>query len=107
MVSSALHSQGGNTVAQDKIPPGGLHPRLVKTLLDKLETDDTFRSSFAASPEQALRSIGYTDPWDCLQLKTGAKLASPAQIKAQRAKLESSLTAIHGMICSLDDQAGS
>lgn len=96
----------GNDVAVDKIPPAGLHPRLVKILLDKLETDETFRSSFAASPEQALRLIGYTDPWACLQLKDGAKLASPAQIKAQRSKLESSLTVVHGMICALDEQAG-
>ena len=67
---------------EDKIPPAGLHPRLVKKLLDNLEGNDAFRAQFQASPEQALRSIGYTDPWACMQVTSG-KLASPEQIKAQ------------------------
>lgn len=90
---------------QDKIPPAGLHPQLVKRLLDNLESSEDFRKQFQESPEKALRSIGYTDPWGCLQLKSGAALASAEQIKAQREKLEQSLTGIHGMFCSLDDQA--
>ena len=58
------------------IPPAGLHPRLVKKLLDNLESNNAFRTAFAESPEKALRSIGYTDPWTCMTLKAGAKLAS-------------------------------
>ena len=87
----------------DKIPPAGLHPRLVQKLLDNLEGNDAFRALFQESPEKALRSIGYADPWDCLQLKSG-KLASPEQIKAQRNKLEETMVGIQKMSCSLDAQ---
>ncbi len=48
---------------QDKIPPAGLHPRLVRKLLDNLESNHDFRALFQESPEKALRSIGYCDPW--------------------------------------------
>ncbi|MEO5566753.1 MAG: NHLP-related RiPP peptide [Luteimonas sp.] len=89
----------------DKIPPAGLHPRLVKKLLDNLEGNDAFREQFQQSPEQALRSIGYTDPWDCMQLK-GKPLASPAQIKAQRGKLEEVMVGIQGHECALSAQEG-
>lgn len=89
---------------EDKIPPAGLHPRLVTRLLDSLESDEGFRASFLESPEKALRALGYTDPWDCLQLQQGATLASAEQIKAQREKLEDSLLSIHGMLCPLDAQ---
>lgn len=90
---------------EDKIPPAGLHPRLVTKLLDSLESDEGFRASFQESPEKALRALGYTDPWDCLQLQEGAALASAEQIKAQREKLEDSLLSIYGMLCPLDAQA--
>jgi hypothetical protein len=40
-----------------------------------------------------------------MTLATGAKLASPEQIKAQRNKLEDMMVGIHGMICPLDAQA--
>lgn len=90
---------------EDKIPPAGLHPRLVKKLLDNLEGNDAFRAQFQASPEQALRSIGYTDPWDCMQLTSG-KLASPEQIKAQRNKLEDRMVGIQNQSCDLDAQEG-
>lgn len=93
-------------IEEDKIPPAGLHPRLVRKLLDNLESNDDFRELFQKSPEQALRSIGYTDPWACLQLKEGADLVSPEQIKAQRYKLEDSLVSVYGMLCPLDAQAG-
>ena len=92
-------------MAEDKIPPAGLHPRLVKKLLDNLQSDEGgFRAKFQESPENALRELGYTDPWACLQLQAGAKLASPEQIKAQRSKLEDSLVSIHGQSCALEDQ---
>jgi putative modified peptide len=91
-------------VAQDKIPPAGLHPQLVKKLLDNLESNDAFRQQFQQSPEQALRSLGYTDPWACMQLKSGT-LASPEQIKAQRNKLEDVMSGIQGMECPLACQS--
>lgn len=88
--------------SEEKLPPAGLHPQLVKRLLDNLESSDDFRKLFQQSPEQALRSIGYTDPWNCMSLKSG--LASPEAIKAQRAKLEDAFGGIQGMICPLDAQ---
>ena len=90
----------------DKIPPAGLHPRLVKKLLDNLESNDEFRAQFAESPEKALRSLGYTDPWTCMTLKAGQSLASPEQIKAQRNKLEDTMVGIQGQLCVLDAQEG-
>jgi putative modified peptide len=91
----------------DKIPPAGLHPRLVKRLLDSLETDDSFRAAFQESPEKALRSLGYSDPWECcLTLSAGARLASPEQIKAHRTKLEDSLVSIQNQLGQLDAQEG-
>ena len=90
----------------DKIPPAGLHPRLVRKLLDNLEGNDDFRALFAESPEKALRSIGYTDPWTCMTLQSGAKLASAEQIKAQRDKLEDAMVGIQGYDCALAAQEG-
>lgn len=86
------------------IAPGGLHPDLVKRLLDRLETDNEFRIAFADSAEKALRSIGYIDPWACLQLKPGAELASPEQIKMARSALESRLVSVQHQLCPLDSQ---
>jgi putative modified peptide len=89
-----------------KTPPAGLNPKQVKSLLDKLETDNEFRTQFEQSPEQAMRSLGYTDSVECLSLKPGAKLASPDAIRAQRAKLESSLVLPHTQVCPLERQEG-
>ena len=89
-------------MAQDG--PAGLPPRTAKQLLDKLETDDAFREAFAKSPKQALRSIGHADAAPCIALKEGATLASPAQIKAQRSKLEEVMVGIQGMDCALASQ---
>lgn len=90
----------------NKIPPAGLHPRLVKKLLDNLESNDDFRAAFAESPEKALRSIGYTDPWACMTLEAGTKLASPEQIKAQRQKLEAVMVGVQAQQCPLEAQEG-
>ena len=92
-------------MANDRIPAAGLHPRLVKRLLDNLENDEEFRRQFQESPEQALRSIGYTDPWACMDLK-GSTLASPEQIKAQRDKLEETMVGIQGHECPFAAQEG-
>ena len=84
--------------------PPGLPPRIAKLLLDKLETDDAFREAFAKAPGQALRSIGHADAAPCMALKAGQTLASPAQIKAQRSKLEEVMVGIQGMDCALASQ---
>lgn len=91
-------------MSEDKIPPAGLHPQLVKKLLDNLESNEDFRTLFQESPEQALRSIGYVDPWTCMTLKNGAALASAEQIKAQRTKLEDMMVGIQRYECSLEAQ---
>ncbi|MCR6494927.1 NHLP-related RiPP peptide [Thermomonas sp. S9] len=88
----------------DKLPPAGLHPQLVKRLLDNLESNDAFRALFQQSPEQALRSLGYTDPWECLSMKANSALASPEQIRTQRRKLEAAMVGIQGMVCPLHAQ---
>jgi len=82
---------------EDQIPPAGLHPELVKRLLDNLETNDDFRASFAADPEKALRSIGYQDPWACMQSDDESSLPSPEDIRVQREKLETQLTTAMAM----------
>ena len=88
------------------IPPAGLHPRLVRKLLDNLETNNDFRAMFTESPEKALRSLGYTDPWACMTLESGTKLASPEQIKAQREKLEDIMVGIQAQDMTLSSQEG-
>lgn len=93
-------------MTQDKNPPPGLHPRVAKLLLDKLESDDDFRDAFVKSPGEALRSIGHTEAAPCISLKAGATLASPAQIKAQRAKIEGLMVGIQGYDCALSAQEG-
>ncbi|WP_449446645.1 NHLP-related RiPP peptide [Thermomonas brevis] len=90
----------------DKIPPAGLHPQLVNKLLDNLEGNADFRALFQQSPEQALRSLGYTDPWTCIELKAGQSLASPEQIRAQRSKLEDALHTVQQFDCALAAQNG-
>lgn len=91
-------------IEQDKNPPAGLHPSLVTKLLDHLESNDTFRAQFQQSPEQALRSLGYTGSLSCLQLKQGVALASPEQIKAQRSKLQDTLVSVQSQLCPFDAQ---
>ena len=86
--------------------PPGLPPRIAKLLLDKLETDNAFRDAFAKSPAQALRSIGHADAAPCIALKEGATLASPAQISAQRSKIEGLMVGIQSYDCALSAQEG-
>lgn len=84
-------------MAEDLIPPAGLHPELVKRLLDNLQTSDEFRASFQANPEKALRSLGYQDPWACLRCDDDSKLPPPEDIRDQREKLETVLTSSMNM----------
>ena len=90
-------------MADDKNAPAQLDDALVKQLLDNLESNDDFRRQFQASPEAALRSLGYAGPTGCLSLKSG-KLVSPEQIKAQRDKLQEVMVGIQGMDCALSAQ---
>jgi putative modified peptide len=90
-------------MANERIPPAGLHPLLVERLLDNLESNEAFRKQFQESPEQALRSLGYTDPWTCMTM-AGSELASPELIKAQRGKLQATLVSIQKMSCALAAQ---
>ena len=83
-----------------------LHPQLVHKLLDHLQSDDAFRERFQDSPEGALRELGYVDPWNCMQLSSGAQLASKEQIKNQREKLAAGLTAVQDMVCCMEAQQG-
>ena len=64
------------------------------------------REAFAQSPGQALRSIGHADAAPCLALKAGTTLASPAQIKAQRSKLEQVMVGVQSQDCALSAQEG-
>lgn len=87
-----------------------IDPKVVKQLLDKLTTDDDFRAHFESDAQSALESIGYKAPTEagvasagsCLQLKSGASLASPDQINAARPKLERALSGIQGFLAPSD-----
>jgi putative modified peptide len=79
-----------------------MDPKVVKRLLDGLTTDDDFRARFEANAQDALESIGYVPPTEagvmsagsCLQMQSGASLASADQISGARESLDSSLRAI-------------
>lgn len=91
-------------MAQDG--PPGLPPRIARLLLDKLETDQAFRQVFSNAPAQALHSIGYTHAAPCLALKPGQTLASPAQIRADRSKIEALMVGVQSQDCALAAQEG-
>jgi hypothetical protein len=50
--------------------------------------------------------LGHTDAAPCLALKAGQTLASPAQIKAQRSKLEEVMVGVQSQDCALSAQEG-
>lgn len=85
-------------MTEEPVPPAGLHPDLVRRLLDNLESNADFRAIFQSSPEKALRSLGYTDPWACMQFDADTPMASPEEIRDQRMKLEDALTSTLGMV---------
>ena len=85
-------------MTEEPVPPAGLHPELVRRLLDSLESNDDFRTFFQSSPEKALRSLGYQDPWACMQFDGETRLAAPEQIREQREKLETVLTSAMSMM---------
>ncbi len=78
--------------------PFQLSEELVDKLLDKLSSDEDFRTSFQKSPRQALASLGHTaaakasdsdkGAWACMSCK---QLASAADIKKSRDALRTQL----------------
>lgn len=91
-------------------PTEALDPKVVRTLLDRLSTDDDFRDLFQRNAHAALVEAGWERPTtsasslapiddaalsggNCLQLAAGT-LASKEKINAQRGKLEKSLSGI-------------
>lgn len=73
------------------MPGTKLAPNLVDKLLDKLGTDDTFRSSFSKDPKAALHSLGAPADLVCGGCMSPKKLASKEQIQQARAKYRSAL----------------
>jgi putative modified peptide len=79
--------------------PNKITPKVVDALLDKLSSDDDFRSSFKSDPRAALASLGDEDAkhapqgasgaWACCQV---TELASKESIAASRAELTKQLT---------------
>ncbi|HPO23439.1 MAG TPA: NHLP-related RiPP peptide [Arenimonas sp.] len=78
--------------------PFQLSEELVDKLLDKLSSDEDFRTSFQKSPRQALASLGHAPAakasdsdkgaWACMSCN---KLASAADIKKSRDALRTQL----------------
>lgn len=81
-------------------PPAPLQPHVVNKLLDLLSTDDDFRDQFQRDAHGALAQVGYQPSSDeaaasgCMQLQSGAQLASKQQIARDRTKIEKSLAMI-------------
>ena len=73
------------------MPGTKLAPNVVDKLLDKLGTDDKFRSSFTADPKGALQSLGAPHDVVCGGCMSPKKLASKEQIQQARAKFRSAL----------------
>ena len=73
--------------------PAALPKNVVATLLDKLGSDDAFRTLFEKNPVQALRQVGAPDPEGCAGCMTVKKLAPKEAIKAASAQLTAQFTA--------------
>jgi putative modified peptide len=100
-------------------PQHPLDPKVVRRLLDLLSSDDGFRELFQRDAHAALVEAGWIPPQDaeqdadmaevsggtCLQLTSGATLASKEQIRGARAKLESTLNQIQNLTCPIELQA--
>lgn len=76
-----------------------LSEKTADALLDKLSSDDAFRSAFQADPRQALASLGHADAadpnivegaWTCMAVR---QLASKEAIRNARQALHRQLTA--------------
>lgn len=61
----------------------GIDPRIADALLDRLTADDGFRERFAASPDTALRELGYNGE---LRIGPCCKLPLPPKSVFQEAR---------------------
>lgn len=68
-----------------------LPAKVVASLLEKLGSDDVFRSLFEKNPAAALRQVGAPDPDDCARCMKVKKLASKDTIKASSKALTAQL----------------
>ncbi|MEO6155345.1 MAG: NHLP-related RiPP peptide [Thermomonas sp.] len=88
-----------------------LDPKTTKKLLDKLSTDNEFRSLFKKDAAAALAKVGYklesgkTSSYECLQFNAGERIAPKAKIVRDRAKLEESLNSVVNFACAKDFRA--
>jgi len=73
------------------MPGTKLAPNVVDKLLDKLGSDDSFRSSFSKDPKAALQSLGAPADVVCGGCMSPKQLASKEQFKQSRAKYHSAL----------------
>jgi putative modified peptide len=69
----------------------GIDPELAATLMDKLASDDAFRSAFQADPHGALESLGWKRPPGHKKAAPIKKLASKEQIAQTRDGIEDKL----------------
>lgn len=91
-------------------PPAPLGQEIVDKLLDQLTDSPDFRRFFSRDAKAAIESLGYVPPkgeeashiGGCLQMAVGKSLASPEEIQAKRAKLQTSLNAIQDFSCPTD-----
>lgn len=73
------------------MPGTKLAPNVVDKLLDKLGTDDAFRSSFTRDPKGALQGLGAPHDVVCGSCMSPKQLASKEQIQQARAKFRNAL----------------
>ncbi len=66
-------------------------PDLVDKLLDKLGTDDNFRTHFSKDPAGALQTIGAGAHFECGACMSPKQLASKEQFRQSRQKFRTAL----------------
>ncbi|HWS77339.1 MAG TPA: NHLP-related RiPP peptide, partial [Thermomonas sp.] len=77
-----------------------------KKLLDKLSTDNEFRTLFKKDAGAALAKVGYkpeagvTSAYSCLQFSAGERIAPKSKIVRDRAKLEEAMNSIVNFDCA-------
>jgi putative modified peptide len=73
------------------MPGTTLEPALVDKLLDKLGTDDQFRSAFSKDPKSALHSIGAAPNVECGGCMSPKQLASKEQFQKSRGRFRDAM----------------
>ena len=73
-------------MAQDPLPA-----KIVDQLLDKLSTDDAFRALFAANPEDAFKSLGFSPTPGQMACCPAVKLAAKETIRATQAEMRENM----------------